>query len=51
MRVNVGSAGHSRFKYVMVDCALTALAKSDATMALRIVATGAMDGGRLWDAS
>jgi hypothetical protein len=51
MRVNVGSAGHSRFKYVMLDCALTAPAKSDATMALRIVATGAMDGERLWDAS
>jgi hypothetical protein len=38
--VNVGGAVHIKFRYVMVDCALTALAKSGATITLRIVATG-----------
>jgi hypothetical protein len=38
MSVNVGSAYHIRLRYVISDCAWIALAKSDATTTLRIVA-------------
>jgi hypothetical protein len=40
IRVNLGSAGHIRLRYVVVDCTLTAVARSAETMMLRIVPTG-----------